>query len=135
MLVVEAGKDGKTIGTSVDANRHYDAEELKEGVIIWQARIAGDSTVVSCGNGLRCLEKEMGDFDIDLIRELFQVKQEMHITPSVERLLSDGSKAIIRAARELGYDMKMMLKFVAPSFYRKCGHCHGHPIIYLSLSL
>ena len=63
VLVVEAGKDEKNIG---DAHRHYDRKKSKEGVIIRQARMAGGSTVVSCGNGVRCLEKELGGFGIDL---------------------------------------------------------------------
>jgi choline dehydrogenase-like flavoprotein len=120
VLVVEAGKDEKKVG---NAYRHYDTKKSKEGVIIWRARMAGGSTVVSCGNGVRCLEKELGDFGIDLSKEFIQAEQEMHIAPIAERLLSSGSKAIMQAAKELGYDMKMMPKFIDPEMCRKCGNC------------
>lgn len=120
VLVVEAGKDEKKIA---DAYKHYATRKSKEGVIIWQARMAGGSTVVSCGNGVRCLEKELSDLGIDLSKEFVQAEQEMHIAPISERLLSSGSKAIMRAAKELGYDMKMMPKFIDSKACRKCGNC------------
>jgi choline dehydrogenase-like flavoprotein len=130
VLVVEAGKNEKKIGTSRDALRYYDLNRIiplprksKEGVTIWRTLMAGGSTVVSCGNGVRCLEKELGDFGIDLSQEFIQAEQEMHIAPIAERLLSNGSKAIMLAAKELGYDMKMMPKFIDPKLCRKCGHC------------
>jgi len=123
VLVVEAGKDEKKIGTPIDSNRYYDTKKSKEGAIIWQARMAGASTVVSCGNGVRCLEKELGDFGIDLSKEFVQAEQEMQIAPIAERLLSNGSKAIMQASKELGYDMKMMPKFIDPKICRKCGNC------------
>ena len=120
VLVVEAGKNEKKVGGT---HRYYDTKKSKEGVIIWQARMAGGSTVVSCGNGVRCLEKELGDFGIDLSKEFIQAEQEMHIAPIADRLLSSGSKAIMQAAKELGYDMKMMPKFIDPKMCRKCGNC------------
>ena len=120
VLVVEAGKNEKKVGGT---HRYYDTKKSKEDVIIWQARMAGGSTVVSCGNGVRCLEKELGDFGIDLSKEFIQAEQEMHIAPIAERLLSSGSKAIMQAAKELGYDMKMMPKFIDPKMCRKCGNC------------
>jgi choline dehydrogenase-like flavoprotein len=123
VLVVEAGRYERKIGTSRDTVRYYDTKKSKEGVIIWQARMAGGSTVVSCGNGVRCLEKELGGFGIDLSEEFIQAEQEMHIAPIAERLLSGGSKAIMQAAKELGYDMKMMPKFIDPKLCRKCGRC------------
>jgi len=130
VLVVEAGKNEKTIGTLRDARRYYDGNRIislprksKEGVIIWRTLMAGGSTVVSCGNGVRCLEKELGDFGINLSEEFVQAEQEMHVAPIAERLLSSGSKTIMLAAKELGYDMKMMPKFIDSKSCRKCGNC------------
>jgi len=120
VLVVEAGKYDKNVG---EAHRYYDLKKSKEGVIIWQASMAGGSTVVSCGNGVRCLKKELGDFGIDLSEEFVQAEQEMGIALTAERLLSGGSRAIMQAAKELGYQMKMMPKFIDPQTCRKCGNC------------
>ncbi len=130
VLVVEAGRNERTIGTVRDSLRYYDGNPVtrsprksKEGVMIYRTLMAGGSTVVSLGNGVRCLEKELGDFGIDLSEEFVQAEQEMGIAPTAERLLSSGSKAIMKASKELGHDMKMMPKFIDPKMCRKCGGC------------
>jgi choline dehydrogenase-like flavoprotein len=130
VLIVEAGKNEKKMGTFNDARRFYDSSRFipipkksKEGVIIWRTLMAGGSTIVSAGNGVRCLEKELGELGIDLTDEFAQAEQEMNIAPIAERLLSSGSRAIIEAARSLGYDMKLMPKFIDPKLCRKCGNC------------
>lgn len=74
MLVVEKGKPEAKLGTIQDTLRFFDANAVKiprksnEGVILWRALMAGGSTVVSCGNATRCLEKELADAGIDDLR-------------------------------------------------------------------
>lgn len=130
VLVAEAGKIEKTIGTIRDMLRYWDMNRIiplprksKEGVMIHRTIMAGGSTVVSTGNGVRSLEKELGDFGIDLSKEFIQAEQEMHIAPIEERLLSAGSKAIMQAGKEIGYDIELMPKFFNPKMCRKCGMC------------
>ena len=129
--VVEAGKREKNVGTFRDATRYYDAKskltrtprQSREGVILWRAHMAGGSTVVSCGNGVRCLEQELNDLGIDLKTEFAEAESELHIAPIAERLLSNGSREIMRASKELGYSMEPMSKFIDPKKCRKCGQC------------
>jgi choline dehydrogenase-like flavoprotein len=129
VLVIERGQYETKTGTFGDSRRYYSHNILpipkksKEGVIIWHTFMAGGSTVVSCGNGVRCLEKELSDLGINLTDEFNQAEQEMHINPISERLLSNGSKAIRQAANELGYKMELMPKFIDPKLCRKCGNC------------
>lgn len=130
VLLVEAGKIEKSVGTFRDAHKFYDANRLvplpkrsREGTIIWRAFMAGGSTVVSCGNGVRCLEKELNEFGINITEELNQAEQETHTAPISERLLSNGSKNIREAAKALGYNMQLMPKFIDPKLCRKCGNC------------
>ena len=47
----------------------------------------------------------------------------MHVSPIDERLLSEGSEKIRWAAKELGYSMELMPKFVDPAKCTKCGQC------------
>jgi choline dehydrogenase-like flavoprotein len=131
-LVVEAGRPEKNLGTYSDAVRYYDARGVgnlkipkmsREGVIIWHTYMAGGSTVVSCGNGVRCLEKELLALGIDISMELTEAEGELHVAPIAEKLLSDGSREIRRASEELGYKMEMMPKFIDPKACRKCGNC------------
>lgn len=129
--LVEAGKREEKIGTFRDARRYYDSNnkltrtprKSREGVILWGALMAGGSTVVSCGCGVRCLEQELNDFGINLEVEFAEAEAELHIAPIAERLLSNGSKEIMRASKELGYTMEPMPKFIDPKKCRKCGQC------------
>lgn len=131
VLVVEQGKQEQKVGTYNDATRYYDApnrftnvpRKSKEGVVLWRSLMAGGSTVVSCGNGVRCLEDELNALGIDLSAEFAEAEKEMSIAPLPEELLSDGSKKIRWAAKELGYSMELMPKFLKATSCRKCGRC------------
>ena len=130
VLVLEKGSNEKKLGTFQDSARFYDANKLtkvpkksKEGVIIWRTIMAGGSTVVSCGNGTRCLEKEFADFGIKLDEELSEVEKETDVKPFAEELLSEGSKRIMEASKELGYRMELMPKFIQREKCVNCGQC------------
>ena len=131
-LVVETGVLEKNIGTYRDSTRYYDAHGIdilkmpkmsREGTVLWRTGMAGGSTVVSCGNGVRCLEKELSELGINLEPELVEAENELQVAPIADRLLSNGSREIIRAAKELGYTMDPMPKFISPKACRKCGQC------------
>jgi choline dehydrogenase-like flavoprotein len=130
--VIEAGKPEKKVGSYSDSTRYFDAKGIgvlkipkmsREGVVLWHTFMAGGSTVVSCGNGVRCLEKELSGLGINLEAELNETESELHVAPISEKLLSKGSREIMRASRELGYTMDLMPKFINPKACRKCGQC------------
>ncbi len=130
VLVVETGKIEEKVGEFDIARKFYDGDHLlriprksKEGVIIWRTLMAGGSTVVSCGNGIRCLEKELNELGINLQEEFEQVEKELQVAPISERLLSNGSKRIRQAATDLGINMELMPKIINPEICRKCGNC------------
>lgn len=130
VLVVERGRYEEKIGTLQDALRYFDGTKLtktpaksKEGVILWRTLMAGGSTVVSCGNSTRCLEEELADFGITLDEEFAEAEREMNVSPIAEGLLSEGSERIMWAAKELGYKMELMPKFIDPVRCQKCGQC------------
>ena len=130
VLVVETGKIEEKVGELNIARRFYDGDHLlriprksKEGVIIWRTLMAGGSTVVSCGNGIRCLEKELNELGINLQEEFDEVEKELQVAPISERLLSNGSKRIRQAATDLGINMELMPKIINPEICRKCGNC------------
>jgi choline dehydrogenase-like flavoprotein len=131
-LVVETGKPHLSVGTYRDATNFYDARGIdifkfpkmsSEGTIIWRTLMAGGSTMVSCGNGVRCLEKELSELGLDISPELAEAEDELHVAPIAKRLLSDGSRQIMMASQELGYNMELMPKFIDPKACRKCGQC------------
>ena len=95
----------------------------QEGVIVWTARMAGGTTIVSCGNGVPCLEKELAALGADVSAELREVSAEMGVAPACDELLSEGAARIGAAAQELGYRMVRMPKFINAARCSKCAQC------------
>lgn len=129
-LVVETGKLEEKFGSFSDARRFYDRHKLtqmprksREGVFLWRTLMAGGSTFLSLGCAVRCLEKELSELGVNLEAELTEAETEMGVAPIAERLLSDGSREIARASKELGYNMELMPKFINDKACRKCGNC------------
>lgn len=130
VLVIEKGNHYSKLGNFKDILEFHDAststKELRysaEGVMLLRTYMAGGSTVVSCGNGIRCLEKELAEFGIFLEEEFSEAERELGIAPIPEKFLSEGSKAILSASAKLGYHMECMPKFVDPRLCSNCGNC------------
>jgi choline dehydrogenase-like flavoprotein len=114
----------------MDMIRYYDFRgftkaplKSKEGTILWRTLMAGGSTVVSCGNGVRCLEEELAEFGINLDKEFSEMEKETGVAPYDERRLSKGSKIMLEASKALGYKMEPMPKFIDPKKCQRCGYC------------
>jgi choline dehydrogenase-like flavoprotein len=130
VLVVEKGKQENKLGTVRGSLRYFYVRKLlrtlvtpKRRAVLARTFMPGGSTVVAFANGFRCLEQELGNLGINLEVEFAEAEQELGVAPIPERLLSEGSKEILRASRELGYKMELMPKFIDPSKCRKCGRC------------
>jgi choline dehydrogenase-like flavoprotein len=130
VLVVEKGAYATKLGSFRHMLPFFDGNPVtrvprksKEGVTLWRTQMAGGSTVVSCGNGTRCLERELDDFGITLDREFAEAEEEMGLAPIDDRLLSDGARAITEAAHDLGYEMDPMPKFIDADRCKTCGQC------------
>lgn len=130
ILVLEAGIHETSLGTFTDAARIYDGNEItriprksQEGTILWRTIMAGGSTVVSCGNAVRCLERELGELGIDLSEEMIAMETEMGVHPLPEEKLSDMGRRIREGAASLGYTFNLMPKMVDPTTCTACGNC------------
>lgn len=130
VLVVEAGRPPEHLGAFADALRMYDGNAVTkmpkrsvEGTIIYRALVAGGSTVVSCGNGVRCLERELAELGIDLADDLAAMEQEMRIAPLGEDKLSDMGLRIRQAGEELGHPFSSMPKMIDHARCEACGAC------------
>lgn len=97
--------------------------EWKADPVIYRAITAGGSTVISHGNGIRCLEEELSDYGISLDSEFAEAEKEMRISPIAGEFFSEGSLSILQASRELGYRMEPMPKFIDPLRCKRCGDC------------
>jgi len=129
VVIVERGPrpDENKIGTLRSAVLDfYDKCALRtsrEGTIIYRALMTGGTTVVSCGNGVRVLEKELRDLGVELSRELEETEKELAITPLADKLIGPGSRRIMDAANKLGFEMKPMPKYLNPDKCTSCGQC------------
>lgn len=130
VLIIDRGKAEPNLGTTLDSMRYYDVNKIthmpfesREGVMIWRAFMAGGSTGVSCGNGVRALERELAELGIDLKDEFEEAEKDIGMPQKVEALLSEGSQAILKACSALGLKMQMMPKFIDPRACQKCGKC------------
>lgn len=130
VLVVEAGMPRSHLGTFSDALQCYDGDALtkvprrsREGVIVYRALVPGGSSLVSCGNGVRCLEREIAEFVPDLEGDVCRMEAEMCITPLGADKYSDMSTRILEASHRLGYTFGPMPKMVDQTKCTACGCC------------
>ncbi len=122
VLVVERGGHAKR-GNYQDFLAGLDVPISKEGVAVFRKIMAGGSTVASLGNGVRCLQKELSSLGVTLDEEFTEAEKEMGVSPLDLKLLSEGCERIMWAAKELGYRMEPMPKFVDTGKCKKCGMC------------
>jgi choline dehydrogenase-like flavoprotein len=130
VAVLERGNHETKIGTFQDTLRYFDGNRLtktprksKEGTILWRAFMAGGTTVVSDGNQVPCLQKELAEHGITLDAELDEAAKEMSIAPIDESLLGERSQRVREAASQLGYRMERMPKAIDAEKCRKCQNC------------
>ncbi len=93
----------------------------KEGSVMWRAITAGGTSVISLGNGARCMERELDSMGIDLLHEFAEAEAEIGLEPLGSRLLSKGSRRIKDAANVLGHEFLPMRKYINQA---KCVKCH-----------
>jgi len=130
VLVLERGVRQTRVGKIRDTLRYFDLDPVtqfprrsKEGVILWRTFMAGGSTAVSCGNGVRSLQAELAERGVDLDQDFSRMEDELHVAPIDERLLSDGSRALATAGGELGFDFRRMPKLIDVDKCARCGGC------------
>lgn len=127
VLILERGKFARKIGTLRTAVLEiYDKCALRtsrEGIIVYRGMMVGGTTVVSCGNGIRVLEKELKEKGISLDQELEETERELKVGPLPDHLIGPGSRLIMDAGNRLGLDMYAMPKYIDPKKCNSCGRC------------
>jgi len=126
VLILEKGSIVSHVGTEKAAVNFYDKYgklKSKEGVVIYRAIIAGGTTIVSCGNGVRSLEKELSVLGIDISEELDEAEKDLKVKLFCENSMGDGTKKIMESAKLLGYNFHPMPKFIDFEKCFSCGNC------------
>jgi choline dehydrogenase-like flavoprotein len=118
--VVEAGPYAK----SEDAIKYYDRILSEQRIEIARALCVGGTTLVTAGNGPRSLEKELKSIGIDLQQEFTELENEIGIKPVPENCFGEGTKKLVDASAELGYNAVPMPKVID---FDKCMSCRRKP--------
>jgi len=104
-----------------DASKYY--ANTGSEVEILRTFCLGGTTTVSAGNGVRTLEKELRELGIDLSDEFEEAERELGVRTLPDSHFGEGTKRIMAAAENLGFDVKKMPKFIAPAKCTPCGKC------------
>jgi len=130
VLVVERGQKHDDFGTAKAARQFYDLNSFtkmppvtKDGVILWRAFLGGGTSVISTGNGVRCLQDELANLGVFLEDEFTEAEAEIRISPLDDQLMSNGSKKLMEASAKLGYVAEPMPKFIDPTKCKACSKC------------
>lgn len=129
VTVIEKGKriiKEKVGSTRFAARKLYSNFGLlksKEGVVIYRTIAVGGTTIVSCANAVRSLQKELANFGIDLTEEFFETERELGVMPVPDKNIIRGSKIIMGTANDLNYIMHPMPKNINFKNCISCGNC------------
>ena len=126
VIVVEKGARVGKIGTVKAAFSFYDKHGLlksEEGITLYRTIMVGGTTVVSCGNGVRCLQEELSGLGINLKKEFTEAERELNVAPLNKERIIGGSRKIMEAAQKMGYRMEPMPKFSELRKCTSCGNC------------
>ncbi|MCX5715496.1 MAG: FAD-dependent oxidoreductase, partial [Candidatus Omnitrophica bacterium] len=129
VLVAERGQffTSKQTGSEFKALKYYDRcglwSKTKEGVVYYRAIMAGGTSIISCGNGVRSMEKYFKKMGIDLKKEFAETEKELCIKPVPKKFLGPGTRAIMKASSALGFKMFPMPKYINFKKCIACGNC------------
>ena len=128
VTLLERGKDYRRrfyYGTHLGALVYADRRSLlftEEGLNVVRPIMTGGATNMFCGCAAeppRWLKERYG---VDLEEEARKTIEELAIQPLPDELLGEGSRRIMEAAQELGYDWQPLPKFMSPQGRRfDCG--------------
>ncbi len=104
-----------------DASKYY--SNIGSEVEILRTFCLGGTTTVSAGNGVRGLEKELSGLGIDLSDEFEEAERELEVRTLPDSHFGEGTKRIMVAAENLGFEVKKMPKFIDPAKCTPCGKC------------
>lgn len=103
------------------AYKHY--EVLNVGTEVSQTVCVGGTSLVTAGNAVRTCESMFKKLGIDLSKEFEEIDIELGVNTLPDSLFGEGTKKIMEAAEELGFEVQKMPKFIDPNLCKPCGKC------------
>lgn len=124
VILLEWGNDNKPTGTTIAASKYMGGLSgfgrgmmLTPGMVMMIRCITlGGTTLMYLGSAYDPPRETFLKYGIDLpLEETENIKKELKIQPFPDEFLGEGAKAIMKSARELGYDWQKLNKFCDPS--------------------
>ncbi len=129
VLIVERGRffSRNQIGSEILAVKFYDRGGLwsktKNDVYYYRALMVGGTSIVSCGNAVKSLEKEFKKLGLDLTEEFREANKDLGVRTVPGSFIGRGTKKIMQAAKKLGFMMEPMPKLINFKKCVSCGNC------------
>jgi choline dehydrogenase-like flavoprotein len=124
VILLEWGYDNRPTGTMMGASRYMGGLSgfgkgmilTPEMTMIIRCITLGGTTLMYLGSAYEPKHDTFQKYGVDLPKEETEkIKKELRIQPMPDEFLGEGAKAIMKSARELGYDWQKILKFVDPA--------------------
>ncbi|HUT53830.1 MAG TPA: GMC family oxidoreductase N-terminal domain-containing protein [bacterium] len=126
VAMLEWGGDSDWIGSHLSVLPKVD---LKNALPLGHAMMVrgittGGSSLIYCGTATKPAAFIKEQTGIDLMPYADAFEEELGVAPLPERLIGDGARRIMEAARALGIDWQPLPKFINPDkCVRDCGEC------------
>lgn len=104
-----------------DSFKYYD--NISDGLDLSKTSCVGGTSVVAAGNGVRLLEDELKEYDVDISKELDEVEELLNIHQMNDSHIGEGTKKFIEAAKSIGLPVIKMPKFIREEDCIQCGKC------------
>jgi len=104
-----------------DSYKYYD--EIDDYLDLSKTTCVGGSSVVAAGNGVRLLEDELKEYDVDISKELDEVEELLDIHQMDDSHFGEGTKKFIESAKSIGLPVIKMPKFIREEDCIQCGKC------------
>ena len=124
VLILERGKDYRSLGSYRTALRALDMGRSKEGLSMLRASITGGASVFFSASAADPPPWLATRYGIDLAPWVDEIKRETRAGVLPENLLGSASVRVMEAANGLGYSWEPMPKFLDPAKFRN-GLCCG----------
>lgn len=117
------------LGTAWRASKFYSGGKFSPGEFseerteLLRTIMAGGSTMVTLGNGVRALQSKLNEIGIDLEKEFSEAEKELGVMNTPEEFFGARTKILRDASLKLGYRVKPMPKFIDFNRCRMCGAC------------